>query len=1006
MARRLKGARRERWVSPARAGYPRRMATYPLAKPRLNEFEALMSHRVENIILVSSLYDKFILQEDGQLSEVILGEFLDLHLHHTTGLTHVSTGAEALALARADPRYNLMLTALTLGDMNAVQLAREVKRAGLDIPVIVLAYDGGQLAYFLARQDVSELDRIFLWQGDVRILLGIIKYVEDKLNVGHDTGQAGVQVILLIEDNIRYYSSFLPVIYTEVISQSQAVIPEGVNVAHKILRMRARPKILLCSTFEEAWSYFEAYQEDVLGVISDIEFPRNGDLDPEAGVVFAKRVKEAWPDIPIVLQSSRPENEARAHAAGASFLRKGSPTLLHDLRALMTEQFSFGDFVFRLPGGTEIDRAPDLRTLVEKLQTVPVRSIVYHAERNHFSRWLKARTEFALAHKLRPRKLEDFGDPEAMRADLIAAIEEYRREQGRFRIADFDRETFDTTSSFTRIGGGSLGGKARALAFVRHLLTTSDLAERFPDAQVTVPPSVVLATDVFDEFLERNELRDFAIRCPVDEEIERRFLAAFLPPGVCRDLSSFLDLIRYPLAVRSSSLLEDSQYQPLAGVYETYMIPNNHPDLRFRLRHLQQAIKRVYASAFSQRAKAHLGATPYRLEEEKMAVIIQKLVGAQHGERFYPDFSGVARSYNYYPSAPAKAEDGIVSVALGLGRTVVRGERSQSFSPRYPRNLINASSVEDIIRTSQRDFWALELPAGEDGGPGMWERRFDLAAAERDGTLAPLASTFSPENYAVYDGMGRPGVRLVTFAPILKFDLFPLADIVKVLLDMAETGMGVPVEIEFAVNLSVPRGAPREFAFLQMRPMGASRDLEELEIGRIQPGTLLAHSDSILGNGELDSLRDLVVVDPDRFDRARGREVAQEVSQLNSELTSQGRAYVLFGVGRWGSADPWLGIPVKWEEISGARVIVEHELRDIQVTPSQGSHFFQNLTSFGVGYFTVNPEAGDGCVDWTWLASQPAVKEGRYVRHIRLAQPVVVKMNGRKRQGVILKPQA
>jgi CheY-like chemotaxis protein len=973
-------------------------------KVRVNEFEALMSRRVENIVLVSSLYDKFILQEDGQLSEVILGEFLDLHLHHTTGLTHVSSGSEALALAQADSRFNLIITALNVGDMNAVELARRVRQAGLEVPVVVLAYDAGELSHFLGRHDTSDLDQVFLWQGDVRILLAIIKYVEDRWNVQHDTGQIGVQVILLIEDNVRYYSSFLPLTLAEVIRQSQALIPEGMNVAHKILRMRARPKILLCTTYEEAWNYFTSYQEEVLGIISDIEFPREGELDPEAGVLFARRVKEAWPDIPIVLQSSRPDNEARAHSVGAAFLRKGSPTLLHDLQAVMSEQFSFGDFVFRLPGGTEIDRAGDLKTLVEKLATVPIRSIIYHAERNHFSRWLKARTEFRLAQKVRPRKTGDFREPEDMRTDLIAAVEAYRREQGRLRVADFDRDGFDSTSSFSRIGGGSLGGKARALAFARHILNTSNLSERFPEVQVTVPPSVVLGTDVFDEFLDRNDLRDLAILSDDDELVVRRFLESSLPPSVCRDLASFLDLIRYPLAVRSSSLLEDSQYHPLAGVYDTFMLPNNHPDVRFRLRQLLTTVKRIYASTFSKRAKAYLSATPYRLEEEKMAVIIQRLVGSPHGSRFYPDFSGVARSYNYYPSPPSTAEDGIATVALGLGLTVVRGEKAQSFSPKHPRNLMNAS-VDDALRTSQRGFYALEMGSDLDGGsPALREQVFGLPAAEEDGTLAPVASTYSPEDYAIYDGTGRPGIRLVTFAPILKHGVFPLAEIVDSLLELGEEGMATPVEIEFAVNILVPEGTPREFGFLQMRPMGVSPDTEELEIGDLPAEAVLASSTSTLGNGEIKDLYDLVVVDPDGFERAHSLEAAREVAQLNAELMREGRPYVLFGPGRWGSADPWLGIPVKWEEIAGVRVMIEHELRDVVVAPSQGSHFFQNLTSFGVGYFTVGPETGQGAVDWGWLAAQPSRREGKYVRHIRLDRPVTALMNGRRRQGVILKP--
>lgn len=985
-------------------------------RSRFQDFEVLMSSRVENIILVSSLYDKFILQEDGQLSEVILGEFLDLHLHHTSGLTHVSTGAGAIELARSNPSFNLIITALNLGDMNAVELADKAREVGLTIPVIVLAYDGGELSDFVLHHDLTKLDRLFLWQGDVRILLAMVKYIEDKLNAVHDTQVAGVQVILVVEDSIRSYSSFLPMIFTELIRHSQRLIPGGMNIAHKILRMRARPKILLCTSYEEAWDNFTRFQEDVLGIISDIEFPREGQLDPEAGVEFATRVHELWPDVPIVLQSGRPENGTLARKIGASFLLKGSPTLLHDLRQVMIEQFFFGDFVFRLPNGTEIDRAGDLRILAEKLHTIPIESLSYHAARNDFSRWLKARTEFALAHRLRPRKVSEFETAEAVRVNIIETVEAYRREQGRMIIADFDRHAFDTTSSFSRIGGGSLGGKARALAFVRHLLSAFDMFARFPGVQIAVPPSVVLATDVFDQFLDRSDLRDLAIHSDDDEEIQRRFLSAPLPHEVTRDLASFLELIRYPLAVRSSSLLEDSQYQPLAGVYETFMLPNNHPDLGVRLHQLEDTIRRVYASTFSSHAKSYLEATPYRLEEEKMAVIIQKVVGTTHEERFYPEISGVARSYNFYPTPPMTAEDGVAVVALGLGRTVAKGERAHSFCPKYPRHQLIAGSLDDQLRNSQREFWAIELglPAEdlffdgpEHGEPPAeyWEKRYPLDIAEQDGTLAMIGSTYSSENDAVYDGISRPGVRLVNFAPLLKFELFPLAEIVDLLLDIGAQGMGTPVEIEFAVNLTATDGSPKEFAFLQMRPMGLAMESEELAIEAPDSDRVLCHSASTLGNGRLDGIRDIVVVDIDRFERARSTEAAQEVARLNRTLVREGRRYILIGVGRWGSADPWLGIPVSWDEIAGARAIVESELKDIQVTPSQGSHFFQNLTSFRVGYFTVNPEAGDGRIDWEWLAAQPATSEGTFARHLRFDHPLAVKMNGMTREGVILKPE-
>ena len=968
-----------------------------------NDFQHLMARRVENIILVSSTYDTFILQEDGQLGELLLGEFLDLNLHHTTGLTHTATGAEAIALAKAESRFNLIVTAVNLGDMDAVELAQAVREAGLDIPVILLAYDGGELAEFMTRHDTSDLERIFLWQGDTRVLLAITKYMEDKLNVAYDTGVAGVQAILLIEDNISYYSSFLPIIYTEIINHTQGLIAEGINMAHKILRMRARPKILLCATYEEAWEYFSAYQEDVLGVISDIEFPREGRSNPKAGAEFARTVKQAWPDIPILLQSSRPESEALAREAGADFLLKGSPTLLADLRRFMVDNFAFGDFVFRLPDGTPLGRAKDMKSLLAMLRTVPTESITYHAERNHFSRWLKARTEFHLAHHLRPRTAADYPAPEERRRYLIDEIDTYRREQTRETVSDFDPATFDPQNSFARIGEGSLGGKARALAFVRHLLHDFGVAEAFTGVQITVPPSLVLGTGVFDRFIEDNDLRAFAMQSSDDHEIQERFAAGVFPPEVEQRLAAYLELIDHPLAVRSSSLLEDSQYQPLAGVYETCMLPNNHPDHAARLRQLVAAVKKVFASTFLTYAKNYFKITPYRLEEEKMAVMIQKMVGARHGNRFYPHFAGVARSYNFYPSPPLAAEDGVVAVALGLGRTVVDGEQSLEFCPKYPQHLIQFSTVEDMVANSQRDFIALELDGESNGAT---ERHYPLAAAEADGTLALLASTYSPENDAVYDGTSRPGIRLVSFAPILKQRIFPLPEILTRLMELGRWGMNTEVEIEFAVDLSASGNAPREFGFLQMRPLAMSRESQELEVDDVRPEAVLCRSSSVLGNGRLAHIRDVLAVDYARFERAKSREIAAEVARFNAELSAEGLPYILIGLGRWGSADPWLGIPVTWEQISGARVIVESGLKDMKVTPSQGSHFFQNLTSFRVGYFTVNPKTSDGFLDWGWLGAQPAEREGEFVRHLHFSEPLVVKINGKQQRGVILKPGA
>ena len=974
---------------------------------RLLEFQDLMRQRVQDILLVSSLYDSFILEEDGELHELILGEFLDLDLRHTPGIQRVSSGNEALALAREQRRFNLIITTTHVGDMNAVEIARRAKHEGLHVPVILLAYDHRELTDFIARNDVQQLDGVFLWQGDARILLAIVKYVEDKLNVAHDTSAAGVQVILLVEDHVRYYSSFLPVIYTELFQHSHRLISEGVNVSHKIMRMRARPKILLCGTYEEALHYFSAYEHDILGIISDVEFPKGGKMHAEAGVELARTVKERQPDVAVMLQSGRAENAALANAIGASFLLKGSPTLLHDLRRFMVESMSFGDFVFRLPDGTAVDRASDLKTIEEKLETVPGESIAYHAERNHFSNWLKARTEFTLAAMLRPRKISDFPTIEDLRRTLIDSIAEYRRDQNRDTIADFDRKSFDGSTTFSRIGGGSLGGKARGLAFVRQLINRCRMNDAFKGVRISVPPAVVLGTSVFDHFLEKNSLRDFAINSNDDAAILRRFLDAAFPEEPRRDLTAFLRQVRYPLAVRSSSLLEDSQYQPFTGVYDTLMLPNDHPDQRVRMRQLIQAVKRVYASTFSRHAKAYLKATPYRLEEERMAVIVQQIAGERRGERFYPDFSGVARSRNFYPIPPQLPEDGIAAVALGLGRAVVGGGNCMRFCPRYPRNLVQFSSVQDILKNSQREFWALRL-TGADGQAedevSMEETLYGLEAAEEDGTLAALGSTWSPENNAVYDGLSRPGARLVSFAGVLKHDRFPLAGVIDLMLEIGAWGMSSPVEVEFAVNLPRTRNEPSEFALLQMRPLAVSRELEELELGELDRAELVCHSKNVLGNGTIEGIRDLVVVDFNRFERSTSLDTAAAVSQLNAELVSEGIPYILIGVGRWGSSDPWLGIPVAWDQIAGARAIVEAGFRDFRVTPSQGTHFFQNLNSFNIGYFTVNPEVGEGFVDWDWLASQKAERSIQFVRRLRLAEPMLVKMNGRRNEGAIFKP--
>jgi CheY-like chemotaxis protein len=975
---------------------------------RFQGFQNLMRLRIRDILLVSSLYDLYLFEEDGRLYELIRNEYQGLHLSHSPELTRVSSGQEAIALAKEENRFDLIITTLHIEDMTSINFAKLVKESGLSIPVILLAHDNRELKYLLLNPNMNVFDKIFIWQGDFRVIIAIVKYLEDKMNVDHDTRIVGVQSIILIEDNVRYYSSFVPIIYTELLKQSQRLISEGINLTHKFLRMRARPKILLCSTYEEAWNYYEKYKEYILGIISDIDFPRNGVQDPLAGVEFAKNVRDEQPDIPILLMSNMHENEIPAKEVGSDFVLKDSALLLNELRQFMFNYFGFGDFVFKTKSGAEVGRASDLKSLEENLKLAPDESILFHGERNHFSNWLKARTEFWLAHQLRPRKVSDYNSVTELREDLINSLNHYRNIRQRGIITDFDKETFDPESSFARIGGGSLGGKARGLGFVNTLMNNYDIRNKFPEIQIFVPPAVVIGTDIFDQFLDDNKLRKFAMDCDDDTEITKRFLEAEkFPDEILGELVAFLQLIQTPLAIRSSSLLEDSQYHPFAGVYETYMIPNNHVNSLVRLNDLLNSIKRVYASTFYKSAKDYIKITSYRLEEEKMAVIIQKTVGTKYDNRFYPDFSGVAKSYNFYPIAPQKSNDGVVNVALGLGKQVVDGGNTVRFCPKYPTNLIQFYSVKETLNNSQRDFYALQLDGSSDFGYDTYDKlliKFELDVAEKDGTLSYIAATYSHENYAISDGLSRSGPRLVTFGPLLRNKLFPLPEILNLLLDMGTWGMGTPVEIEFAVNLNIGQNKPKEFGLLQMRPLVVSFESEELNLDNNDKKKLICQSNQVLGNGSIKDVYDIIIVDYHKFDRAKSREVAKEVSTFNSQLIKERKPYLLIGVGRWGTLDPWLGIPVTWDQIAGAKAIVETSFKEMSVEPSQGSHFFQNITSFMIGYFTINENDFD-FVDWEWLLKKESIEEMNYTKHIRFNSPIVIKMNGHQNKGIILKPE-
>ncbi|MDL1892402.1 histidine kinase, partial [Sphingobacteriales bacterium CHB3] len=732
-----------------------------------------MRFKIRDILLVSSLYDSYLFEEDGRLYELIRSEFQTLNLSHPPEITHISSGSEAIELLQSGERFDLIITTLHIEDMHVTRFAQEARNAGITIPIVLLAYDNRERKELVTNHDISIFDKIFIWQGDYHLLIGIIKYLEDKENVENDTRTVGVQSIILVEDSVQFYSVYLPLIYTEILKQSQRLITEGVNITHRFLRMRARPKILLCTTFEEAWAYYEKYEDFILGIISDVNFVKGGIKETDAGIEFARLVKERHEDIPILLQSSNAENAQRAQEIGASFLLKSSPTLLHDLSEYMLNHFGFGDFVFKVNDGTEVGRASNLRMLEEQLRVVPDESIVYHARRNHFSNWLKARTEFWLAQQLRPQKVDDFESVQGLRELLISSLQKYREIRQRGVITEFSKDTFDPQNSFARVGSGSLGGKARGLGFINTLINNYNIRDQFPGVEIHVPSAVVIATDVFDRFLEDNNLEGFAHSNIEDRELLHRFSGAHhFPSDIVQKLRELLEITHTPLAVRSSSLLEDSQYQPFAGVYQTYMIANNNPSIDVRLAELLQAIKLVYASTFSKHARDYMKATAYRLEEEKMAVIIQKMVGSPRNGRYYPEFAGVAKSYNFYPVPPQKPTDGIVLVGLGLGKIVVDGGNTVRFCPKYPRHMLQFFSAKETLKNAQQQFYALNLEESlkRSNGhtPDEFVQLYDVKTAEVDETLFYVASTYSSENDSVYDGISRPGRRVVTFAPILK----------------------------------------------------------------------------------------------------------------------------------------------------------------------------------------------------------------------------------------------
>ncbi|MFN0137254.1 MAG: PEP/pyruvate-binding domain-containing protein [Phycisphaerae bacterium] len=969
---------------------------------RLGRFPELMPRRVHKILLVSSAYDSYILEEDGLLTEMIFSEYTDLGLSHAPSVTRVDSGVEALRLLEAT-KYDLVITMLRVGNMDVFEFKRKVRALRPELPVIVLVSHVPDLTRLGERRHELGADEIFVWHGDSKIFLAIIKAVEDRWNAEHDTRVGGVGVIILVEDSVRYRSSLLPIMYAELVKQARSVMQDGINRMQRQLRLRARPRILVAETFNAAIDLYNKYREHLFGVVSDVSYERDGKSDPSAGIELIRKIKGENPDLPCLLESSDPSNRWLAQGVNASFLYKRSTTLLQDVGDFMYRNFGFGPFIFRLPDQTEVARATDLPTMVAALEAAPAESVEYHARRNHFSIWLRARTEFELARRLRPLKVSEFRDAHELRDFLKVEFSEAWRLNRRGIVEDFSRTRFDAGTSFARIGGGSLGGKARGMAFFDAVLARRDMHEMFGGVRVFVPRSIVIGTDVFDRFLDENQLRNKALYSAPDDWIRTAFLNAELPYTVTADLATYLQAVRYPIAIRSSSLLEDSQYHPFAGVYATYMLPNNDHDDGVRLRQLCDAVKLVFASTYYTAARKYLESTPHRIEEQQMAVIIQQLVGNHHDHYFYPSFAGVLRSYNFYPFGQMKPEDGLACVALGLGKQVVEGGEALRFCPAHPQVLPQLGNGRQFINQSQRGFYAVDLSTTEINlhlEQDATVVRLTLEDAEKHGTLAPVGSVFSAEDNAFYDGIHRPGVRVVTFAHVLKSNIFPLAKIARQVLDLGRQGMGGPAEMEFAVNL---QSNPKEFAILQIRPYGAAGDFEPVDLGEIERTRLLCHSTHSLGNGMFRDIADVVYVKPDTFDAAKTKEIAREVATMNEQLKAADRPYLLIGPGRWGSSDRWLGIPVNWGQISSAKVIVETTLDNFVVDPSQGSHFFHNLTTAGAAYLTINPRLSQGFIDWEWLAAQPAASETGFVRHLRLATPLEARIDGRSSSAAVLK---
>ncbi|MBI9094879.1 MAG: pyruvate, phosphate dikinase [Sphaerochaeta sp.] len=967
-------------------------------------FSNLMLKHIYNVLLICSDYDRFQLEEDGRVEEELFLEYTQLGLNNPPKITHTNTAEEALDLLRKRS-FDLVITMLDLGSEDPVeQLATDIKEINADMPVIVLSPSSSHRRNKLIKDSECEaIDYFFYWQGESTIFLAMIKLVEDRMNLDHDTQEADVQVIILVEDSVRFYSSYLPMMYTCLIEQNRSSILEALNNWGKTLRMRGRPKIVLARTYEEAETLYNTYRRNILGIITDLSYLREGIHDKEAGLRLTEMILRKDQEVPILIQSTNNDYKEKAQEAGACFTWKLSSSLLSDLTKFMNSHFGFGPFIFRDPiTWKELARAETMRDLQRMLPSIPSESFDYHCRRNEFSRWLRAQSLYVLAAKIKSLQIPEHGDAGAVQRELTDIIRNYRAERTKGVIAQFSRNNYDETLFFSRIGNGSLGGKGRGLAFIDMELRASGILEKYPDIYLSIPRSVIVTTDQFTQFIEENDLKGLITADIPDETLLKVFLSKPLKAELKLNLAEIVKVIHQPISVRSSSLLEDSHFQPFAGVYETCMIPNQGSEEQ-RLNELCDALRCVWASTYFKQAKEYLKATDHMLEDEKMAVVIQQVIGSEHGSYWYPNISGVARSLNYYPIGGEKPEDGVGLLCFGFGKSVVDNGSVFRFSPSHPRRPVQHLGGNQS--STQSNFYALNLEGGyfplKKGGLENLEL-LDMEEAEKHPeSLRYIASTFDMSTGMISESSRAEGHKVITFNGILKYDAFPLASIVQDILKLGTEAMKAPIEIEFAINLNRKLPKKPEFSLLQIRPIALGNEESDVEITQEERESSVVLSNVIMGNGKINDIHDIIYIRQDKFDPSRMQVMARELDKLNASMVLEEKDYVLIVAGRLGSCDPWLGIPVSWSQISRSKVIIETGFEGFQVEPSQGTHFFQNMTSLGCIYMTVNPFYKSGRLDMKKFNSLPVFDETDHFIHARSEKPLTIKVNGFKGEGVL-----